>query len=141
MGILLSSDQGQGESNLKGVVLCSFIWAGFPSENILCIHMKVAFALLIIIFLAFSGYRLTFRHFRLPPFARRFLSYRKRVPSIGTVARTPIPESCGRGNAKRADPFDLSVARLDRATLKLSLKTFCKLKNRPFLRNINHYFI
>ena len=34
--------------------------------------MKVTFALLIIIFLAFSGYRLTFRHFRMPPFVRRF---------------------------------------------------------------------
>jgi hypothetical protein len=34
--------------------------------------MKVTFTLLIIVFLVFSGYRLTFRHFRLPPFARRF---------------------------------------------------------------------
>ena len=34
--------------------------------------MKIAFALLIIFFLAFSGYHLTFRHFRLPLFARRF---------------------------------------------------------------------
>jgi len=34
--------------------------------------MKVTFALLIIIFLAFSGYHLTFRHFRLPLFARIF---------------------------------------------------------------------
>lgn len=34
--------------------------------------MKLTFALLIIIFLAFSGYHLTFRHFRLPLFARIF---------------------------------------------------------------------
>jgi hypothetical protein len=34
--------------------------------------MKVTFALLIIVFLAFSGYHLTFRHFRLPLFARIF---------------------------------------------------------------------
>jgi hypothetical protein len=34
--------------------------------------MKITFALLIIIFLAFSGYHLTFRHFRLPLFARIF---------------------------------------------------------------------
>jgi hypothetical protein len=34
--------------------------------------MKVTFALLIIIFLVFSGYHLTFRHFRLPLFARIF---------------------------------------------------------------------
>jgi len=34
--------------------------------------MKITFALLIILFLAFSGYHLTFRHFRLPLFARRF---------------------------------------------------------------------
>ncbi|MBW2605188.1 MAG: cation:proton antiporter [Deltaproteobacteria bacterium] len=34
--------------------------------------MKVTFTLLIIVFLVFSGYRLTFRHFRLPLFARRF---------------------------------------------------------------------
>jgi Kef-type K+ transport system membrane component KefB len=34
--------------------------------------MKVTFTLLIIVFLVFSGYRLTFRHFRLPPFTRRF---------------------------------------------------------------------
>jgi hypothetical protein len=34
--------------------------------------MKVTFVLLIIVFLAFSGYHLTFRHFRLPLFARIF---------------------------------------------------------------------
>jgi hypothetical protein len=34
--------------------------------------MKITFTLLIIVFLVFSGYRITFRHFRLPPFARRF---------------------------------------------------------------------
>ncbi|MFC1854204.1 hypothetical protein ACFL27_28810 [candidate division CSSED10-310 bacterium] len=34
--------------------------------------MKIFFALLIIIFLAFSGYHLTFRSFRLPLFARKF---------------------------------------------------------------------
>ncbi len=34
--------------------------------------MKITFALLIIIFLAFSGYHLTFRNFRLPLFARQF---------------------------------------------------------------------
>ena len=34
--------------------------------------MKIAFALLIMSFLAFSGYHLTFRHFRLPLFARQF---------------------------------------------------------------------
>ncbi len=34
--------------------------------------MKLTFALLIIIFLAFSGYHLSFRHFRLPYFARQF---------------------------------------------------------------------
>ena len=34
--------------------------------------MKVTFTLLIIVFLVFSGYRFTFRHFRLPPFVRRF---------------------------------------------------------------------
>lgn len=34
--------------------------------------MKLTFVLLIIIFLAFSGYHLTFRHFRLPLFARIF---------------------------------------------------------------------
>jgi len=34
--------------------------------------MKITIALLIIIFLAFSGYHLTFRHFRLPIFSRHF---------------------------------------------------------------------
>jgi hypothetical protein len=34
--------------------------------------MKIIFALLIIVFLAFSGYHLTFRGFRLPLFAREF---------------------------------------------------------------------
>ncbi len=34
--------------------------------------MKIAFALLIIFFLAFSGYHLTFRNIRLPLFARQF---------------------------------------------------------------------
>jgi len=34
--------------------------------------MKIIFALLIIVFLAFSGYHLTFRGFKLPLFAREF---------------------------------------------------------------------
>ena len=34
--------------------------------------MKITFALLIIVFLAFSGYHLSFRNFRLPLFARQF---------------------------------------------------------------------
>jgi len=34
--------------------------------------MKLFFAFLLIVFLAFSGYHLTFRGFRLPLFARKF---------------------------------------------------------------------
>jgi len=34
--------------------------------------MKIVFALLIIVFLAFSGYHLTFRSLKLPLFAREF---------------------------------------------------------------------